>query len=352
MSVLSYTPTMPLLAQIAQTGADGLSAAQALGSEARVLALAGLMAGLVLWLVGGRVLRPAFGVLGTALGAFLGLVLLPLTGIGPIDTGWDVLSSISPEQLGLVGGGVLGLVLSVSLYRAAMALGAGLVFAGVGALAGLIFIGNMPAPETESPEGVDSAYLESIDDPHEVGGEALPSIEDLVTTTALDEARQWSERQGQSVIDDALDSGESVGFDVREARASLASAAERSSVFLSKAGQTAKAQWEALEVGQRLALLGSSLAGLAAGLLFGLVAPNRSAALISAMGGSAIVMGCGLMLADSYDVASAALLDQPASTWAIVWGVASALGLTFQIGVLGRRGRRRDHDYDDDDEDD
>jgi len=351
MSVLSYTPTMPLLAQVAE-GVEGLSAAQALGSEARVVAVAGLMAGLVLWLVGGKVLRPAFGVLGTALGAFLGLVLLPLTGMGPIDTNWQVFSTISPEQLGLFAGGLLGLVLSVSLYRAVMALGAGLVFAGVGALAGLIFISNAPRPDPSESEGVDSGYLEQIGvatDGAE-SSEDIPTINDLVTTTALEEAREWSESRGQTVIDDGLDTAERAGFDVTAAREGLVDAAERSSVFLSRTGETARTQWDALEVRQRLLLLGSSLAGMAAGLLFGLVAPGRSAALISAMGGSAVVMGCSLMLADSYNFSSAALLNQPAPTWAIVWGVASALGLTFQLAVLGRKGRRSSDDDDNDDD--
>lgn len=348
MSVLSFTPSMPMLAQIAE-GAEGLSAAQALGDEARVVALAGLMTGLVLWLVGGRVLRLAFGVLGTALGAFLGLVLLPLTGLAPIETGWETLPTISPEQLGLVGGGLLGLVFSVALFRAVMAIGAGLVFAGVGALAGLIFISHSPVTETETVDGVDQAYMETIDESSTDDGE-LPSLEDLVTTTALEEARQWTESRGQEAIDGGLDTAESAGFDVAEARKQLASAAEQSSAFLSKTGKALGEQWDALEVRQRLLLLGSSLAGLAAGLLFGLVAPNRSAALISAMGGSAIVIGCGLMLADSYDLSSHALLNQPAPTWAIIWGVASALGLVFQIGVLGRRGGD-DWDGDDDDDD-
>eukprot|EP00913_Durusdinium_trenchii_P005968 g5580.t1 len=325
---------MPLLAQIAETGSDGLSAAQALGDEARVVALAGLMAGLVLWLVGGRVLRISFGVLGTALGAFLGLVLLPLTGMSPIETGWQVFSTISPEQLGLMAGGILGLVLSVSLYRAAMALGAGLVFAGVGALGGLIFISHAPPKDAATPDGVDPAYMETIEDTAAEG--EMPTLEDLVTTTALDEARAWTESRGQEAIDESLSGAERAGFNVREARAQLADAAERSSVFISRVSRAAQNQWERLEVGQRLVLLCSVLAGLAAGMLFGLVAPQRSAALISAMGGSAIVIGCGLMLADSYALPSDSLLRQPAPTWAIVWGVASALGLTFQLGEFWR----------------
>ncbi|MFI4896226.1 MAG: hypothetical protein ACIARR_00195 [Phycisphaerales bacterium JB059] len=345
MSVLSYTPSIPLLAQVAE-GVEGLSAAQALGSEARVVALAGLMAGLVLWLVGGRVLRLSFGVLGTALGAFLGVILVPLTGMDPIETGWASLPTVSPEQLGLVAGGLLGLLLSVALFRAAMAIGAGLVFAGVGALAGLIFIGAAPAEQIPGEEGVDQAYMETIDEPAEAG--ESPTIRDMVTTSALDEARAWTESRGQEAIDDGLDQAERAGFDMSAARAQLADAAEKSSVFLTKTGRAIEREWSALEVRQRLLLLGSSLAGLAAGLLFGLVAPNRSAALISSMGGSAIVIGCGLMLADSYGASSHAVLDQPAPTWAIVWGVAAAIGLVFQVGVTGKRGRDSDEGGNDD----
>jgi hypothetical protein len=346
MSVLSYTPSIPLLAQVAE-GVEGLSAAQALGSEARVVALTGLMAGLVLWLVGGRVLRLSFGVLGTALGAFLGVILLPLTGMDPIETGWNSLATISPEQLGLITGGLLGLLLSVALFRAAMAIGSGLVFAGVGALAGLIFIGASTPSERPDAEGVDQAYLETLGEPED-SGDAPTTIRDMVTTSALDEARAWTESRGQGAIESGLDQAERAGFDMSAAKAQLANAAEKSSVFLTKTGQAIEREWTALEVRQRLLLLGSSLAGLAAGLLFGLVAPNRSAALISSMGGSAIVIGCGLMLADSYGVSSHAVLNQPAPTWAIVWGVASALGLVFQVGVSGKRGRDSNEGGDDD----
>jgi len=329
---------------LAQVGADlggqigdlaaGLSAPQALGSEAHLVAGVGLVAGLVLWLFGSRVLRSMFALLGAAVGAFLGLVLLPLSGLGPVETGWEVVPSVSPEQLGLLGGAVLGVVLAFTLYRAVMALGSGFVFAGVGLLAGLIYIQRMPeagadAPIPESHAGaLDAGTLDSID------------------TSALREAADWLATHDDEPDRPTFD--ESGRLDVGAARAQLASAAERSRVFIDKVGESSRSRWEGLTARQRLVMLGGAIVGLATGLLFGMTMPSRSAALMTAMAGSGIAMGCGLLLAESYDVPRDWLLNQRPSTWAIMWGVAAAVGLTFQMTVA-RRGRGGDDDDDDDD---
>ena len=131
------------LAQIGDLAAD-MSAAEALGSEARLVAGVGLAAGVILWLFGSRVLRPMFALIGAAAGAFIGLLLLPLTGLEPVETGWEVAPVVSPEQIGLLGGAILGVVLAFTLYRAVMALGSGVVFAGVGLLAGMLYIQRIP----------------------------------------------------------------------------------------------------------------------------------------------------------------------------------------------------------------
>ncbi|MEZ6242049.1 MAG: hypothetical protein R3B57_03310 [Phycisphaerales bacterium] len=337
-----------LLLPLAQTGTDGigaqigdiahgLSAPQALGSEAHLVAGVGLVAGLVLWLFGSRVLRPMFALLGAAVGAFLGLVLVPLSGLGPIETGWDVAPSVSPEQIGLLGGAVLGVVLAFTLYRAVMALGSGFVFAGVGLLAGLIYIQRMPDASADAPQpqsqvaGLDSGALDSID------------------TSALKEASDWlsAHDEGASERSTFDDEGR---LDVGAARAKFASAAERSRVFIDKVGDSTRSEWETLSPRQRVVMLGAALVGLATGLLFGMTMPTRSAALMTAMAGSGVAIGCGLMLAESYDVPRDWLLNQRPSTWAILWGVAAAVGLTFQMTVA-RKSRHHHHDDDEDDDD-
>ncbi len=315
--------------------ASGLSAPQALGDEARLVAGVGLVAGMILWLFGSRVLRSMFALLGAALGAFVGLLLLPLTGLAPVETGWEVLPSVSSEQIGLLGGAILGVVLAFTLYRAVMALGSGFVFAAVGLLAGLIYIQQMPdagadAPQTESQAGAfDVGTLDSID------------------TSALREANEWLSSKSEGA--DAPTFDEEGRLDVGAARAQLADAAQRSRVFMDKVGESSRSRWEALSARQRIVMLGAGLIGMAAGLLFGMTMPSRSAALMTAMAGSAVALGCGLMLAESYDMPRDWLLDQRPSTWAIGWGVAAAIGLTFQMTVARRGKGGSDDDGDDDD---
>ncbi len=346
---VTVTPELleTLVIPLAQIGSDvgdqigdlaaGLSAPQALGSEASLVAGVGLVAGIILWLFGSRVLRSMFALLGAAAGAFMGLVLLPLTGLEPIETGWDVFPSISTEQIGLLGGAVLGVVLAVTLYRAVMALGTGFVFAAVGLLAGLIYIQRMPAPGADAPPrdnqatAFDAGALDTID------------------TSALQEASDWLSAQDENTNSPTFD--DEGRLDIGAARAQLVGAAGRSRAFLSKVGESSKASWEGLSARQRAVMFGAALVGMMAGLLFGMTMPTRSAAMMTAMAGSAIALGCGLMLAESYDAPRDWLLGQPPSTWAIMWGVVAAIGLTFQMTVArkGRGGRSDDDDNDDDD---
>src|SRR5688572_30948890 len=81
------------------------------------MAAGALATGLVLWLIGRRVLKPMVVVLFALLGGAVGFVAVPLT----------VMSGSVSVYVGLLVGAAVGSLLGVMLYRFSMAIGLGLV---------------------------------------------------------------------------------------------------------------------------------------------------------------------------------------------------------------------------------
>src|SRR5712671_4624976 len=96
-----------------------------------ILAALGLASGIVFWVLGRKLLRPAFAFLGGVVGGFAGFFLFPT--FAPAD----VFGAPSP-YVGLAAGGALGLVAGVVLYRFAVAI----VMAGALAMAGVLVSGT------------------------------------------------------------------------------------------------------------------------------------------------------------------------------------------------------------------
>ena len=96
----------------------------------------------------------------------------------------------------------------------------------------------------------------------------------------------------------------------------------------------------------------SMFAGLALGLLVGVVMPNRAAALVTSLTGSAVWLGAGTALLTARNGEIPGFMDQSAVVWAIAWIVIAILGLFVQLGFLDKKSRKPAKSRSDDDDED
>lgn len=238
----------------------------------------GFVAGMILWLAGGRVIQPAFVVLGSLAGAAAGTLVAP-TLLGPTVAG------VPAVYAGVGAGAILGFVVGLALFRLAMAASAGAVFAAVGVLAALIILGRHPGA---LPEGLSS----------------IQQAELSIQTSAI-EIRE-------------------------ELRALTGDQAGKIHVFAERAFEHLKAWWAATPEQSRQTLLLALGGGLVLGVLLGLAAPKKSAMLVTALAGSGAMLACGVWLLNATSPDLASKIPWTPIVTASVWGGLVLLGLGVQ----------------------
>ncbi len=298
-----------------------LTLAQSLPEGGSVPLGVALMAGLLLWLVGARVIKPVFFLLGLAIGAFVGTTILPLTGLPTFHPGG---LDLTPGVTGLICGGVLGALVSLAMFRLVIALTAALAFAAAGVVGAMIFLHFNPTIGQDDPGDAETALVES--------GESLAGI-----TTSLGE--EINRRAAETSVD--LLDGDHTGLD-EETKQQLKDAAARSREFIEQMYAMVKADLESRPTRDKLIALSAGFAGLAFGLLIGVVMPKRTTALVTALFGSAVCLAASTALLTARTGERPAFLDQSAVVWAIAWAGLTALGLMVQLGfITGRKNKHR-----------
>ncbi len=259
------------------------------------LAVAALLTGLVLWLKGERVLKPAFLVLGAVMGAGLGSVGLPAAHPEPIQ-------NIPSVYVGMGGGAVVGLLGSLVAFRAAMAIAALLVFASAGGLAGMVYLarsGELPPEATSSQTTVETPALSAFTD-------AARIVRDQSAT----------EQQRDEAL---LQVGQRVERFADEVRAEM----ER--------------RWSALTGRGRAVLAGTVMGGAVLGLILGLGSPRRSAAMVTALAGSAVVLVSSDWLVRAVWPSLLDGREPTPAVWLAAWIAMATIGAVVQL-----RGRKPD----------
>ena len=293
--------------------ASALDALSALPIGAHITVAVALAIGLALWLLGRKLAKPAFALLGALLGAVAGLLLLPALGTPPI-------ADIPSPYIGLGAGAVAGLIVAGFVFRFTMALAS----SGVAGLAALLIssiyvTANPPSPsETAS---VATPALASIAPPLTLFQLRLPAVPVSYSMAA---------GQDETPAEQELEQFES------EAPESLEDAAENVRDFLAVLGSEIRSVWSAQSEEGRIIVLGSTVIGLAAGFLLGLAAPNRAAIVITSMAGCGIWMPSAVVLAHGLGLPGRSLMALGPQGWLIAWMVASAIGIGSQL-VLARK---------------
>lgn len=326
---------------------SGAAALNALPMGVHTTAVAGLIAGLLLWALGGRMIKLTMAIFGAALGAGIGSMLVPTLGLTAV-------AGFPAHLVGLAGGAILGLVAAFLLFRFAMVIAGAGVVGCAAALGGLVYVNVAPPPaDMQTPSELapivewhpDAQPSESPDstpdaDPGQV-------VRDLIQEQAQSTAEQEATAAGDSLRSMVSD----------DTAAAVEEAAERVRAFVHAFWRSFINQWNNLDAAQRLVLAGFVVVGLAAGALIGLAMPARSAAMLTSLAGSAVWLASLAWLAEAMELPGRHLLTVGGHTslrWLIIWPTVAAIGLLFQLKNLkksddstrgsGGRTRRRGQD--------
>lgn len=259
-----------------------LAAVQGLPVGIHLLVGAGFVAGMILWLAGGRVVQPAFVVLGSLAGAWVGAVVAPAFISSATVMGYPAVYA------GLGGGLVVGLVLSLIAFKVAMGVSAGVVFAAIGVVGATITLARTPG--------------------------ALP--EPSATEQAV-----------QSMRDAIKEQTEKIRAELRESKGE---SAEKVHVYAEELREELKAKWETLPAQSRKLLGLSAAGGFVLGLLLGLAAPKKCAMLVTAMFGGGAVLASGYWLMNAMNPELAQKVQMGPMGVAIVWVAVSLVGMMVQ----------------------
>jgi F0F1-type ATP synthase assembly protein I len=295
-----------------------------------LVALAAVVVGGVVWLFGGKLLKPAFILIGGVIGSAIGAVYTPslIQTIGGLPAAYP----------GMAVGLIIGMILSVVLFRFAMATMTAGIIGAAGILTAVIALAYVPGalPATDSVEASADRTTISAD-----GTDATlrQQVEDQVKDWSgrlQDAARQYRDAQllagaGKTSEDHATDAKAALGIgpegDQNAADAERIEAAKRTAQAIS---HHVAGRWQALPERSRLIVAASWMAGAMVGFLLGLLLPKKAAATVSALAGAAMLLFGAVSLIDRYTVFGEKLAGISALGWLGAWMVLAALGLLFQ----------------------
>ena len=289
-----------------------------------------LMAGLLLWIMGARVIKPVFFLFGLAIGGFVGTTLIPLIGFPNLELGG---LSISPSVIGLICGGIIGALCALAMFRLVIAMTSACAFAVAGVVGALIFLHYNPTIADGDPSANESALVDS--------GES--TLNGLANSLGDDITREAAERS----VDSLDPEGNILNEDTKQ---QLKDAAERSRQFLSDLGTTISDELEQRPTRDKMIGFSAGFAGFAFGLLIGVVLPRRTTALVTSLFGSAVCMAATSALLTASNGERPEYLNQSATVLAIVWVILTGIGLMIQLGFITKKSNgSRTNDDDDDD---
>lgn len=282
-----------------------------------------LLAGLLVWVFGNRLLKAAFVLAGMCLGGGIGFALAVALKL-PV-----------PEWMAGVGGSVVLGLFAWLAYRPAMGVCMAILL-GLASPAAVIayaeFRGHHVVTQSDDAGSGDRA----------MNGNGTPS--ELERRDLVIEMRELLQRmrESRSLSDETRDllrerwrrHGEELGLDVGEeeedGEIALPPWREQFDLLVESIRTEAVARWEAADPGVRRSVVLSAASGAILGLLIGLSLPGIAASLLTAMVGSAAVLFSGWSIITSLHGGVPGWMPSGPGVWVIVWVAMSVAGLALQ----------------------
>lgn len=362
---MSPTPTHLLAVQLPE-------ALQNLPWLVQVPVALALIAGVVLWLAGRRLIRPVTIMVGIGLGGLIGFLVLPVMMPG---------LAISP-YLGLLAGAATGLTTALLLYQVATAItfgsaigaGCGITAAAVlGTALTLPASAQLDQPEPLPPEnpgqlggGEQPIYVpppapwnprvEPLPEPEngpegaDVENPGVIRAKPVVTKPKPPApvkvskpagtgngaaakpvaAKKPAAKETSTKIDRTIDT--------REVRAEAESAVGKVGQFWGAARGAWRGWWDSVPEKDKPWIIGATGVGVVAGTVLGLLLPAWSAGAVTALAGAAIWLPAALWLGTAWSVpgfggkggGGAALTSLSPGGWIAVWLVLAVIGVACQ----------------------
>ncbi|HZW06613.1 MAG TPA: hypothetical protein VFF65_05770 [Phycisphaerales bacterium] len=326
-----------------------------------------LVAGIVLWLAGRRLIRPVTIMVGLGLGGLIGFLVLPVVMPGV---------AISP-YLGLAGGAAAGLTVALLLYQVATAITFGsAIGAGCGVTAAAVLgtalalpasaqledppllppeapgqLGGGEQPLYVPPPAPWNPHIEPLPEPdHGPEGadvqnpgviRAKPVQRPKVVPTASKPGKPSGAPAKASVnrSEPAERRGSGGGAATRAgkaARGGAGNAVEKVGQFWQSARETWGAWWDSVPDRNKPWIIGATVLGVAAGTVLGLLLPAWSAGMVTALAGAAIWIPAAVWLGTAWSVPG--FTPRGAGTvhglspggWIAVWLVVAVIGVACQ----------------------
>ncbi len=295
MLALIQTPPAPTT-----TGMPTVSLGGA--SPEAILVGAIVVTGLVLWISGTRMLKPAVVLTGVLVGALFGSTLA--AGLKLPD-----LKGVPAPYAGLALGGLLGLGLALALFRLAVAGIAGVGLGLCAAVMAALFVG------VGRPTGQPNGQPAEPD-------EHLARVREQLSSLSFEDFSQVRSKLADHVESRSTPTAEVVPASLRTISTELE--------------DQLAARWANLGSEPRLAMLCGATLGVIFGGLYGLLSPRRGGAMVTAMIGAALWLGGAYWFTDRY---APTLAQSPWASWTLARPAAWAV-LWIMLGLIGYAAQR------------
>lgn len=254
-----------------------------------ILAVLGLGCGLVLWLVGQRVLKPVFGLLGAIIGGLIGFMVLP-------NLASETIAGFPSPYVGLAIGAVFGLGAGLLLFGFALAISTALAVGLLGLLIGATAVKFQPMQDA---------------------------------TRTLGTLKSDMQQATSQPVEPNLSNKE-------KAIAVAKPAAQVVKEFVQARSEEVQGAWSRMVAQDQVILALSGVGGMAVGFFIGLFFPKKSAAVATALFGSAVWIPSMIWVANALEVPGRQHLDQSTVFWMITWGIVALVGIVAQISGENR----------------
>ncbi len=287
-----------------------------------MVAVGSVLVGVIVWLFGGKLIKPGFVLVGGVVGAACGAVYVPSM--------TATIAGMPAAYPGMAIGLLLGMIAAVIVYRFAMAtLSAGVL--GLGAvLAGIVALSYVPGaipPPTAITQADGKTVITADGSASQIKDQVEQQVRDW-SGRLKDAAQKYKDAQTLTGAGTAAAGSPAPGSAEQDAAdKERIEAAKRTAQAIS---EHVAERWQALPQRSRLVIAGSWMAGAMAGFLLGLLLPNKAAAAVSALTGGAMVIAGSASLADRYTSLGPWLAGVGAMGWLGAWMVVSAIGLLHQ----------------------